>query len=283
VSIVAVQRALIILKHLALSREGISVRDLARTLAYSPAVVQKSMQALVSQNFAQQDPKTHRYHLGPAALQVGFAGLTRMGLRDAARPYLRHLVDYSGETAMLGIRYGNEVIYIDKVSSSHDVRVDPPIGAGRPFNCTAVGKAILAYMPTETVEELSSRQAFAQHTPHSVTDLQALRLELAEIRERGVAVDREEFLEGAMCFGAPVKDHEGNVVAAIAVSGPVQRMKEREAGISNEIKVCAQKISAEIGNTEGLLISQWAAESRLSEIIPEETGREAPAKGQSDV
>ena len=88
---------------------------------------------------------------------------------------------------MLGIRYGNEVVYIDKVASPHDVRVDPPIGAGRPFNCTAVGKAILAHMPDETVEGLSRQDAFVQHTTHSVTDLQPLRLELAKIREEGLA------------------------------------------------------------------------------------------------
>ncbi len=262
-SIIAVQRALIILKHLAVSPDGVSVRDIAGELGYGPSVVQKSLQALVSQNFAQKDNKTQRYILGPAAIQVGFAGFTRVGIRQAAHPVLQRLVDTTQETALLGIPFGDHVIYIDKISSTLDVRVDPPIGAERPFNCTAVGKTIMAHMPDEELERLSSTNAFREATTNSIVDIEKLRLQLANIREKGYSIDHEEFLAGAMCIGAPIKDYEGSVVAAVALAGPLHRMEEREKPIVDAVVSSAKEISAQMGSIEGIFARSAPTPERI--------------------
>jgi len=247
VSITSVQRALIILKHMAAASNGVGVRELARTLGYSPAVVQKSIQALVSQGFAQQDSDTERYHLGPAALQVGLAGLARLEIRQVARPYMEKLAATTAETVLLGIRQGDVAIYIDKVRSPVEFRLDPPVGAPRPFNCTAVGKVLLAYLPDAEVERLARQGAFEQATPNSITDLTLLRLELARVRERGLALDLEEYLFGAMCLAAPVRNYDSAVVAAIALAGPAQRMAQAQDELARKLLACANDVSAALG------------------------------------
>lgn len=246
-SVIAVQRALGILKYMADSPNGASVRETARALGYNPSVVQKSMQALASQDFATQDPITQHYHLGPAALQVGLAGLAKLELRQVARPHMERLTSTTRETTLLGIRQGDHAIYIDKVVSPNEIRLDPPLGASRAFNCTAVGKVMLAYMPEDEIVALAKAGTFTQATANSVTDLTVLKLEMARVRERGVAIDREEFAQGAMCIAAPVRNYDGVVIAAVNVSGPAPRVLSAENEHIKQVIETAKAISAALG------------------------------------
>jgi DNA-binding IclR family transcriptional regulator len=245
---IGVQRALVVLKTVADSADGVGVRELARALGHSPSSVQKNLEALVSQGFARQDEASKRYHLGPAALQVGLAGLARFEVRNIARRFLEALAESTGETAMIAVRHDDVAIYVDKVLGPTEIRVDAPIGSRRPFNCTAAGKALMAFMPDHEVERLAHSGAFIRTTPNSVTDLAALRHEMAQVREQGVAVDREEFVPGVMCVAAPVLDHDGAVVAAVTVSGPSQRLAAVLDALRDRVKACAAEISAAMGH-----------------------------------
>ena len=243
----AVERALVILKMIAFSETGVGVREIARGLGISPSVAQKSVQALVAQGFARQNAETQLYELGSMAIQVGLAGLLRLELRQVARPYLRELVSATGESSFLGIRQGDGAVYIDKVLSNTELRMDVPLGSSRPLNCTAVGKSLLAYLPETSLEQLAREGAFKQSTPNSISDLPALAEEMASIRERGVALDREEFVQGAMCLAAPIRNHEGDVIASVVVSGPIQRIEPRLEEMARKIKSCGDAISKALG------------------------------------
>jgi len=246
-SIVAVERALVILKIVSQSPEGIGVRALARQLGYSPGVVQKSIQALAAQGFLEQEPSTQAYRLGTEAVMLGLVALGRMDIRKAARPVLERLVAATGETSMIGVPHGDIAVYVDQVPSPNEVRMNVPIGAPRPLNCTAVGKALLAYLPDSELERLHEAGGFRHPTSQSVEDVSELREELARVRDTGVAIDAEEFLVGARCVAAPVRDFEGNVVAAVAVSGPAGRMAANEAMVIAEVRAAAVAISDALG------------------------------------
>ncbi len=244
---IGVQRALVVLKTLADAADGVGVRELARALGHNPSSIQKNLEALVSQGFARQDPDSKRYHLGPAALPVGLAGLARLEVRNVARPFLETLAETTGETALLAVRYDDAAIYVDKVLVPAEIRVDAPIGSRRPFNCTAAGKALMAFMPDVEVERLALAGAFIQATPNSVTDLAVLRREMSRVREHGVAVDQEEFVPGVMCVASPVRDHGGAVVAAVTVSGPSQRLGPVMGALRDRVKALAAEISTAMG------------------------------------
>ena len=245
----AVERALIILKQIAFSETGMGVREIARGMGISPSVAQKSIQALVAQGFARQNPETQMYELGSMAIQVGLAGLLRLELRQVARPYLQQLVTATGKSSFLGIRQGDGAVYIDKVLSETELRMDVPLGSWRPLNCTAVGKALLAYLPETSLAQLAHEGAFRQPTPNSIHDLQALAEEMASIRDHGIAVDREEYALGAMCLAAPIRNHEGEVIATAVVSGPIQRIEPRADDIASHVKACGDAISRALGYT----------------------------------
>lgn len=242
----AAQRALVILREIAKSADGVGVRELARSLGQSPSNIQKGLQALLAQEFVRQDEGTKRYLLGPTAIQVGLAGLSRFDVRTVAREHLEMLAQATGETVFLGVRHGDEAMYIEKVLGPSEIRVDAPIGARRPFNCTAVGKVLLASFPEQEFYRLAAAGAFVQATPNSITDPVVLRGEILQVRDSGVAVDRQEFALGAACVAAPVHDHDGKVVAAIALSAPAERLGQTE-GVAEQVKACARRISRALG------------------------------------
>ena len=244
---VAVARALILLRYIVDHPDGLSIREASRNLGYSPGTVQKLINALNAQGYVVQDKLTERYHLGSGAVQLGLTALSRLEIRRIAHPHLEALSRKSGETVFLGIARGNHAIYIDKVVSTHPVRMDAPLGVNRPYNCTAVGKVLLAGMPDEEFERLAAKGVFEQRTERSISKTDALRAEIAQVRVQGWARDDEEYISGAGCVAAPVHDHEGQVIAALTVSGPAERIREKFDHLVAEVKARAVAISEEMG------------------------------------
>lgn len=246
-SSLAVERALILLRRLAQTQKGLSIREASRELGYSPASVQRIITAFKKQDFATQDELTERYHLGPAAIQLGLIISAGIELRETARPAMQILSRGSGETVLLGVSRTHNIQYIDKVLSTQDLRIDAPIGAERPFNCTAAGKVLLAEMPEDRFQQLADDGAFEQATENSITELDALRSELDNVRRQGWAHDNEEYRLSAACVAAPIRDHSGNVVAAVTVTGPASRVERELDRFVSQVKTCGASISSRLG------------------------------------
>jgi DNA-binding IclR family transcriptional regulator len=244
---VAVERALILLRYIVDHPVGLSIREVSRELGYSPASVQKLINALNAQGYVVQDNSTERYHLGPEAVQLGLTALSRLEIRRVAHSHLEALSRESGETVFLGMAHGNHAIYIDKAVSAQPIRMDAPLGVNRPYNCTAVGKVLLAGMPDEEFEELAADGALEQRTERSISETDALRAEIEQVRAQGWARDDEEYAAGVGCVAAPVHDHEGQVIAALTVSGPAERIREKFDHLVAQVKACAAAISEEMG------------------------------------
>ena len=253
-SIMAVERALILLRYITDNDDGLSIRESSRNFGYSPATVQKIIGALKSQGYIVQDELTERYHLGPEAVHLGLTALSRLDVRRAARPFLEKLSRESGETVFLAITRGASAVYVDKVVSDQPIRMDAPLGAARPYNCTAVGKVLLAGMSSEEIEELYDNGAFEKRTENSILDVDTMHGEVENVREQGWAGDREEFDYGASCVAAPIYDHEGRLVAALTVSGPSTRIYQDLDRIIELTVSRSEEVSKEMGYKEQKVI-----------------------------
>jgi len=243
----AVERALILLRYIIDNPDGLSIREAGRVLGYNPATVQKLINSLSAQGYVVQDELTERYHLGPGAVQLGLTALSRLDIRQVARPHLEALQRECGETTFLAVPRGDHVVYIDKVVSSEPIRMDAPLGIDRPFNCTAVGKVLLAGLPDEEMKRLSSEGMFEKRTERSIWVVDALHAEVEQVREQGWASDNEEYSPGVGCIAAPVRDHEGQVIAALNVSGPAERVEDKLDRIIAMVTTHATEISEEMG------------------------------------
>jgi DNA-binding IclR family transcriptional regulator len=244
---IAVERALVLLRYIVDHPDGLSIREVSREYGYSPATVQKLVSALQNQDFIVQDKQTERYLLGPEAVQLGLAALSQLEVRKVAHPSLQALSEETGETVFLAIARGNHVTYIDKVVSDRLIRMDAPLGVDRPYNCTSVGKVLLSGMPDDKVVELHSAEAFVKRTENSISDIETLQAEIDQVRQRGWAIDREEYAPGAYCVGAPIYNHEGHIIAALTVSGPSERIKESLDDNIVKVIANAKKVSEAMG------------------------------------
>jgi DNA-binding IclR family transcriptional regulator len=169
-------------------------------------------------------------------------------LRLQARPFLIELRDFAQETVHLVVMDQGHVAYVDKVECSKAVRMHSAVGDRALVHCTAVGKAMLAFMPQEDVERILDDHGLPARTPQTITDRGRLREELKKVRRLGYAVDDIENEEGIRCLGAPIFDHQGRPAAALSVSGPAYRLSmERTLELAEGVMETAFMVSQQLG------------------------------------
>jgi DNA-binding IclR family transcriptional regulator len=184
------------------------------------------MTTLSHHGFVKRDEATKRYALGIALAEYGRIALNNLDIRQLAKPYLQTLVDYSGETAVLAILNGTKMVMIDKREPLIQIRASPFIGMRFPATATSNGKALLAWLPENRVTEIIQNEGLPELTKSSIVKPAAYRAELEATRERGYAIDREEFQEGVSGVSAPVFSPKGLVIATLSLAGPSFRMTE---------------------------------------------------------
>jgi len=222
--------------------------DLARATDLPKSTVHRILQTMVAEGFVHLDEGAGRYTPGPRLL--GLAGRT-LGRADAAagaEPVLQRLQQRTGATVHLAVRSGDEAVYIRKVEGNKPYRMVSRVGMAIPLHCTGIGKAILAGLSNDEVDEFGRRADLVRRTPATITDVEGLLADVAAIRRRGWAIDLEENEVGILCVGAGVRDHTGAVTAALSVS----QLKSDQDGIALDalgpmVAAAAAEVSATFG------------------------------------
>ena len=187
------------------------------------------------------------YVLGPRLAVWGQQYLEGLDLRAQAEDIIDSLASETRETCFLGVRDGNQVLYVAKADSPQAVRPAARVGSRNPLHSTSIGKALLAFGPEQLIEPYLQEPLVAK-TPNTVTDPQRLLEELDLIRRRGYSTDDVENEDGVRCVGAPVRDHTGFTVAAISVSAPAYRFDlEDLPRLAPHVMAAAQELSRRIG------------------------------------
>lgn len=244
----AIERAVAILNAFTAEDHELGVTELAERLGLHKSTVHRFMVNLDAAGMVERNPRTGRYRLGMRIFELGGLVKQRMNLWDEALPFLESLVRDTGETGHLAVLDGGEAIYIERVEARRALRVPSAIGRGYPAHATNLGKVLLADLEPGRLAEIVQERGLSAYTPHTIVDPTALELELAQIRERGFAVDNEEYDEGLRCIGAPVRDHSGNVVAALGIGGPVTRVTPaRVEELSTLVMAAAAGLSRRLG------------------------------------
>ena len=164
------------------------------------------------------------YELGPRLLKLAAHAWSGNQFRMIAEPHLAALHEATGETVHLGILSGREIVYLDKVESRSAVRMHSQIGKASPLHCTGVGKAALSAMEDGRLHKLVHQLDYRVFTAGTLADAAALLTEIAEIRARGFAYDREEHEAGIGCVAAPIASPDGSLLAGISVTAPCYRV-----------------------------------------------------------
>jgi len=205
-----------------LAAEDMPVRltDVAAHLGVDKSNASHILRTLVASGYAEQvegrryrASKKVRAPAGPSLEDI-------VAQRERLHHALERLVQLTGECAHTAVLVGTRVWYIDKIDSTLPLKVDHPIGSLSPLHCTALGKAYLAFGAVADPGPLES------YTPNSIVSAPMLEAEIERTRGRGYATDDEEFTQGIRCVAVPIHDPNGNMVAAIGVSGPTARIAD---------------------------------------------------------
>ncbi|MDE2580468.1 MAG: IclR family transcriptional regulator, partial [Rhodospirillales bacterium] len=228
-------------------RKSWSLAELAAELGQPKPTVFRLLHTIETFGYLHKDPETGRYSLGMRLHTLGSAAVRHAQLRWQALPPLQDLAQETGETVHVGILYDGESICVQAVDGTRLVRMHAFVGKRTPAHASALGKALLAYLPDAEVEAFAA-SGLAAHTPHTLIDPAALRAALHQVRAQGYALDDEEMELGLRCLGAPITDHTGRPCAAVAVSVPAMRMDgARIAALVPLLKATAARISRMLG------------------------------------
>jgi IclR family pca regulon transcriptional regulator len=247
-------RGLAILSSFHSDRPLIGVSELSRGLDLSRSTVHRYVATLAKLGYLQQDPDSKRYRLGPKVLDLGFSALNSMDLLEISAPHLRQLSDETTRTVNLAILDGTDVVYIERCRAARpgqqEIDLNLHVGARLPAYCTAMGKAILAFMPEDRVEEIIEQIDFVSRGPNTITDPVKFREELDRIRATGLAVNDEELAYGLRSIAAPVYSHSGEVLAALnlAIHRTMVSMDELIERYGPAVKQSASDISLSMGH-----------------------------------
>ncbi len=219
----AALRAIRLLKLFTAEAPELQLAEISSRSGLNKTTTHRLLQALKSEDLLDRNPGTGSYRLGPGMMALGVQALSSNGLRLRARPLLKRLAEETGETATLEIPIDDKMLILDEVSSKHFVGASGNVGTRWPIHATSTGKAFIAFEqhgPERLGSQLSSL------TSKTITRFDELEKQLGDIRRRGFAETVDELEEGFSGVGAVVRGGMGEVLGALSICGPSQRMSE---------------------------------------------------------
>jgi DNA-binding IclR family transcriptional regulator len=224
----SVERAVQVLNILSEHPSGMSLVDLARSTGIPMTTLHRLLAVLRSASLVAETP-TGLHTVGVGSVVLARAFLDGVDLRDVAKPEMAALVARTGETCHLGVLASVHIVYLEKIDSSHPVRMHSRVGGTNPAISTAVGRAILANSPDPVVQDVleGSERLFGLRP-----DLSHMSALFEQVRVSGFSTDLQDNEMGICCVGTPIFDHTGHVVAGLSLSTPASRF---DAGRVDEI------------------------------------------------
>jgi DNA-binding IclR family transcriptional regulator len=245
--ITALQRGLGLLRLFANAEQGLAAAELAKLSKLPVSTVHRFLVNLEAAGFLSREANGV-YRLGVACVSLGQAAREHMDIR---RVCLRHLEDLNRrtrETVHLTVRHGLAAVYVEKLDSLEPLRIFSRIGASVPLYCTAVGKVLLANLPSVEQEQVLNQLSLRRFTENTVGSIQELQTQLKRVQREGYAYDFEEHELHIRCIAAPVRDHSGSVNASFSVTGPAVRMSAaRMKEIAKLLKEASANIAKDMG------------------------------------
>jgi DNA-binding IclR family transcriptional regulator len=202
----------------------LAVVEIAERLKRPRSTVYRILATMAETGFLDQDPNTGRYRIGMHLATLGELARQSTSLQRLVHPMLLHLSEATEEMSTLMVPNGDEGVTVDVIESFHPLKIPGHLGGRFPLHATAGGKVLLAWRPPAEIERVL-KQPLRATTPKTITSPIKLMRELEATRRQGYGVSRGEWLEDIFAVAAPVRDHRGRVVAALAVASPPSRWK----------------------------------------------------------
>jgi len=241
-------RVVAILDLLGESDNCLSLAEICQSMQLHKSTAHRALMALERTGLIERT-HAHRFRLGLKLYDMGNRAVEQIDLRTRVHPHLRKLALRVGETVHLGVLHKTRVVYVDKIEPiNRRVCISSRTGTSNPVFSTSLGKAILAFLPSDEATEIISNIQFTCFTSKTLSSQEELLNALVRVRRRGYAIDDEEMEIGTRCVGAPIFDANRRAIAALSVSGSTTRLAAHcVPGIAEHVIRCGHEISMALG------------------------------------
>jgi len=244
----SLRRAFAILACFSLRTPTRSLTDICAATALPKPTVFRLLAALEAARFVARTADKQSYEIGIRAFELGSLFLSNLSIERVARPVMETISHQLGMACNLAILDDGQVMYV----AITDPRAPPLqrtiVGYRHFVHCSALGKALIAPLPDAEIRAILQRHGMPAKSPYTITDSDALIVDVAGVRARGYALDNEEGAVGMRCLAAPIFDHNGSVAAAISVSGPSPQLADDAIpGVAGLLTDKARSISRQLG------------------------------------
>lgn len=244
----SLERGLRILEIIASTGSLTSLAEVARRTGLHRSTTYHLLRTLVELGYLRQDLQSRGYEIAAKLFHLTGRTWTPEQLGGVSEPLLAEVTQQTGEGASVAVYRNGDVIIVAKRDPDEPVRVVQNVGAQRPIHATAVGKAIVAFLPHSEMDSVVDRLRFERFTPRTILTRAAFETELRRVRAAGCAIDDEEHVEGIRCIAAPVFSYTGQVVASLCSVGPKSRMtRQRLRELRQPLLAAAADLSERLG------------------------------------
>lgn len=247
----SVEKALDIVLAFTEDKPQLSLLEICKFLNMPKSTVYRLISTLENKGFIEHNGVTGRYQLGTRFIKLSNIVLKNFNLKETALPVMIDLRDETGETINLYAKKDLDRVCIEQVEGFHHLRRFSAIGDLLPLYCGASGKLLLAYQPEDEIKRVIKETGLKAWTAKTITDLEAIMQELENIRKAGYAFSNGEREVGVTSVAAPIRNHNGSVIAAISISGPDSRFTEENIKKYISLVITsANEISQNLGYTK---------------------------------
>lgn len=244
----SLSRALKLLNALSYYAQGLSLSEVASEVGLPNSTAHRLLTTLQNERYVRFDNERSAWMIGVQAFRVGSTFVRSRDLVSIARPYMRRLMDQSGETVNLGMFDRGEVVYLAQVETQKMMRAIAGPGGRAPLHCSGIGKALLAHTNKEEQERILSGLQWQKETANTLLDADTLRAQLPSIAVANVAVDDEENAIGLRCVASVIFNEYCEPLAGVSVSGPTARLTDaRLSSLGALVAGIADEVTAELG------------------------------------
>jgi IclR family transcriptional regulator, KDG regulon repressor len=228
-------------------QQPIAFQKISSSVPFARTTVHRILYSLEKLGYVEKAEAKAHYILGAKFFALTEPAVQYRRLRAVANAVMLELLIRHSETVNLGVLDSGQVVYLDVLQSPSALRIAANPGDRNPVHSTALGKVMIAFLPETEVLSLLDRFPLIRMTSKTITQVSDLFINLALVRQKGVAYDLGENVDGVLCVAAPVFNQNGRVVAGISVSGPASRMESKLPAVSNDVKEAALKLSRLLG------------------------------------
>jgi IclR family acetate operon transcriptional repressor len=239
----SITRALNVMRVLSESVDGLTLSETAAQAELAASTAHRILTTLEAERFVRFDTSGGVWHIGVSAFTVGAAFTRTRDVITLARPYMRRLMEQTGETANIFLESGGEAVCMAQIESRHSMRAITRVGGRVKMHWSGAGKAILSHMREDQARAILAEHGMPRATARTHIVPETLLAELERARAEGIAVDDEEHADGMRCVSAAVLNEHGVPAAAISVSGPTARITDEKL---RQLGVVVRRIAGEV-------------------------------------